>query len=189
MDLDLSSSMLTVVYALQAINYLLARPDVAPPSTPGPASRSGTGPSSPATQHSRKSAPLDYSRTPTSRLYNLTSQSDSRLTPKASQGKRMSQSVGRTFKRSGTAAEEYERQAAFGSPRSVRTYNQYIGAEESIEVVDRNEIPDDFDGVDDEYEGLENVRACCGGSHDVGSLSRRGGSHQSVAESASRCSS
>lgn len=90
----------------------------------------------------------------------------------------MSQSVGRAFKRSGTAADEYERQNAFGSPRSVRTYSGLIGANESIEVVDRSEIPVDFDDDEDGYEGLENVRACCGGKHDVGSLGRRAGGQQ-----------
>lgn len=70
----------------------------------------------------------------------------------------------------------------FGSPRSVRTFDYLgAGANESVEVVDRNEIPNDYDLMadDEHWEGLENVRACCGGKHDVGSLGRKHGHGQS----------
>lgn len=63
----------------------------------------------------------------------------------------------------------------YSSPNSVKTFSDYYdgdGGEESLQVVDRNEIPaglgmgQDDNEDDDEYEGLENVRACCGGKHD-----------------------
>jgi hypothetical protein len=148
----------------------------------------------------------DYSGGP-NKMYNLGSQSDSRLTPKPSRGKLSMATYMSTYKRPGTAAEEFERRTTFGSPRSLRTFSDFIGGDESIEMVDRSEIPADLgdDEDDDAWEGLENVRACCDGKHDgesslpsspylldvadflcsfsVGSLSRRGGHHQFVSRS------
>lgn len=75
----------------------------------------------------------------------------------------------KSAKKAGTAAEEYGRRRStmgYSSPGSVKTFSDY-GGEESLEVVHRDEIPDGLGGdEDDEYEGLENVRACCGGKHD-----------------------
>ncbi|KAM0787716.1 hypothetical protein ACM66B_003775 [Microbotryomycetes sp. NB124-2] len=165
-----------------AINYLLTRPEGTLPSAPS---------ASPRTQRSRTSAPMADGNAPTSPfafMSTLTSKSDSRLTPRPSRGSRLSFGGANltgtaTRKRAGTAAEAFENMNQFGSPRSIRTYSSQALAgaasgTESIEVVDRSEIPSDYDHLtDDGYEGLENVRACCGGSHDVGSLSRKSHSH------------
>lgn len=86
-------------------------------------------------------------------------------------------------KRPATPAAEYQELAAqYGSPRSIRSYKRpstamsltapapNVIADESIEFIDRRDVL----GVDEHgqgYEGLENVRACCNGAHDVGSLS------------------
>lgn len=114
------------------------------------------------------------------------SASESRLTPKASNfgtgragATRTSLGSKSISKRNGTAASEYHRRRStigYSSPSSIRTFSDfeggggvggYQGEGESLEVIDRNEIPD---GVgmdpDEEFEGLENVRACCGGKHD-----------------------
>lgn len=168
----------------QAIKYLLARPDVSSANSSGVR----TAQASPQTQRSRKSAPTDNTSTPVGKLYSLgPSVSDSRLTPKASRGSRLSlgglgsRPATSAVKRSGTAAEEYERRAMVGSPRSLRTFD-FLGknVNESIEVVRKSEIPSDFDLMadDEHWEGLENVRACCGGKHDVGSLGRKRGHSQ-----------
>jgi hypothetical protein len=99
-------------------------------------------------------------------VYNLASaaQSEPRLTPKAvyartgSVSKLSNGPFGTTVsKRAGTAAEEY---GMYSSPQSIRTMSDF----EDVEVVDRNEIPLGDD--EDDFEGLENVRACCGGKHD-----------------------
>ncbi|KAL8279110.1 hypothetical protein RQP46_008568 [Phenoliferia psychrophenolica] len=156
----------------QAINYLLARPDV-PAADPNSTDTPGrNGPLAPRT---------DGVWTTPKGLYHHGSASESHLTPKtAGPGVRTKKlSTPSTYKRSGTAAAEYERAATFGSPRSLRTFADYLaGGDESVEFVDRREIPDELGPDDDEtWEGLENVRACCNGKHDVGSLSRHGGRH------------
>lgn len=149
--------------SLQAINYLLARPEVA-----GAPVASRSGPDTPGRQRMRSDGVYE---TPvgsrSNLLYTHGSVSESRLTPK---GSRHGKTPTSTYKRTGTAAEEFERQSLFGSPRSLRTFSDFIGANDSVEFIDRNEIPSDL-GHDDEdnWEGLENVRACCDGKHDGGS--------------------
>lgn len=48
--------------------------------------------------------------------------------------------------------------------RSMSNYGDFDAADGSLEVVDRNELPDMAD-EDEDFEGLENVRVCCG-EHD-----------------------
>lgn len=151
------------------------------PATPG----SGLSQDTPSRIRQRFQSVGDFN-TPVGRnqkpMYKLASASDSRLTPRA----RGDPSSSSTFKRSGTAAEEYERRSMFGTPRSLRTLGDYISTEESIEIVSRSEIGGDFEAEDDGpsgWEGLENVRACCEGRHDVGSLSRHSHRHQYVLSS------
>lgn len=143
----------------------MARPSLpATPSTPG-SNRTGGGPnSSPVTTSSQRfRRDFATSASSPSRLYSMTSQSDSRLTPRPTRG---SQSSG-TFKRQGTAAEEFQRHTAFGSPRSLRTFSDFIGGNESLEVIDREQVASEMAEEEDEaWEGLENVRACCDGKHD-----------------------
>ncbi|KAM0749543.1 hypothetical protein T439DRAFT_357881 [Meredithblackwellia eburnea MCA 4105] len=159
---------------LQAINYLLSRPGTSnatrTPATPGSMSfpRSGVDSDgewdvSPNTSATTKG------------LYTHASQSDSRLTPKGGQEPRRKKlSTPSTYKRADTLAADFERSTMFGSPRSLRTFSDFLGGDESVEYVDRSEIPSDLGHDDDDgFEGLENVRACCSGKHDVGSLARR----------------
>lgn len=99
--------------------------------------------------------------------FGTASASDSRLTPKAlprwvPHGRNTVN--GATASRPGTAAAEYHRHSGAASLRSVSTYGEF--GEGSLEVVDRDEIPAGLDGDEDEFEGLENVRACCNGKHD-----------------------
>jgi len=183
---------------LQAINYLLARPDAsAPTSTVGtpnsrriatpqnrPRSQTLAGASSSAAAQNGNAHGDIFGAMP-NHLYSLGgSASESRLTPKASARARGSigaKSVNdNSTKRRGTAADEYHRRRStmgYSSPSSVKTFSDYGGGAggfdyqegESLEVVDRSEIPDGFgidDGDDEGFEGLENVRACCGGKHD-----------------------
>ncbi|GAA5937266.1 hypothetical protein JCM1841_007026 [Sporobolomyces salmonicolor] len=174
-----------------AINYLIARPEgPAPGTTPSSATSTPnsrklasnpTPRAGPTRMRSRTLAaedPNDFFGVP-NQVYSLgASVSDSRLTPKAYSRTTGRGSVGgSSTKRAGTVADEYTRRTMYGSPASVRTFSDYGGhdpADGSLEVVDRNEIPPGIgDDDDDEFEGLENVRACCNGKHDVGSLSRR----------------
>jgi hypothetical protein len=84
------------------------------------------------------------------------------------------------MKRSDTPAAEYlQHTADYGSPRSVRSYGGNDALfDDSLEIVDSNDLSYDGDATmfhdedDDGYEGLENVRVCCG-EHDVGRLSHR----------------
>lgn len=161
---------------------MLARPEgPAPGATPV----IGTS-ASPKSQRVRKSAPKpvdDSEPTTLSFMSSIAARADPKLTPRPSRASRLSfggaSNAGTQRKRAGTAAEAFEKLNQYGSPRSVRTYSDFArDANESVEVVHRSEIPSDFDyGTDDAFEGLENVRACCGGSHDVGSLSRKSHSH------------
>lgn len=114
-------------------------------------------------------------------LYNIETISDTKLTPKPSTKKKSSTGAhtsASTYKRSDTPAADYQHFIAeFGSPRSVRSYGGThlvggTGADESMEVIDRRDVLGvDQDGQGNGYEGLENVRACCNGEHDVGRLS------------------
>ena len=126
-------------------------------------------------------------------MYLQDSQSEPRLTPKPSKGRRStgaSTSMMTMQKRSDTPAAEYQNYInEFGSPRSVRTYarpatsmstyNNNNNPDDSLEVIDRREALGAGIGPDGEtgYEGLENVRACCDGAHDVGKLSVSGKHH------------
>lgn len=118
-----------------------------------------------------------------SSMYKHETVSEPRLTPKPStsaatkKARKMSTATS-LYKRSDTPAAEYEQFIAeYGSPRSVRSYKTTgatpgtpgTGFDESMEIIDRRDVL----GADDTagYEGLENVRACCDGAHDVGKLS------------------
>ena len=152
----------------QAINYLLARPDVA---APDPNSIDTPGQTGPLGQRAE-----GVWTTPAKGLYAHRSTSDSHLTP-THRPRTTKLSTPSTYgKRAGTIAAEFEQSAKFGSPRSLRTFSDFLGGEESVEYVDRRDIPDDAGHDDDEtWEGLENVRACCDGKHDGASLSFFGG--------------
>jgi hypothetical protein len=118
----------------------------------------------------------------TASIYQQSSKSTPSLTPKqqpstVNKKARKMSTANSLYKRSDTPAAEYENYIAeYGSPRSVRSYRTHATAgpstgpeDDSVEVVDRRDAlgADDAEG----YEGLENVRACCNGEHDVGKLS------------------
>lgn len=131
-----------------------------------------------------------------STMYQLGSRSESHLLGEGSgskkqhphqQGKlRMSTASGNLLqKRPETPAAEYMAALENASPRSVRSYSTQAFADElgdlSADIISVNgEVPDEDD---DGYEGLENVRVCCG-EHDINQLSshrhdhhHHGGSH------------
>lgn len=157
---------------LQAINYLLARPDVSSPQK-----SSATVLASPVRAHTshRRYMSDGVPQTPSvastvrgndptssSRLYNFGSVSESRLGT-ASRSK--------IAKRDGTAAEEFGRQTGLQStPKSTRTYRSMASTRQDREdeqpprQVARN--AGQSEAEEDLFEGLENVRACCNGKHD-----------------------
>lgn len=109
-------------------------------------------------------------------MYQQESRSEAALT-NTKKPRKMSNATS-LYKRSGTPAAEYEDFIAeYGSPRSIRSYRTGAtagpsgtsgkGVDESLEIIDRRDVL----GAEDGYEGLENVRACCNGEHDVGKLS------------------
>lgn len=84
-------------------------------------------------------------------------------TPRARSVSRMSNPYGSVGKRSGTAAAEFMRwngDAPVSPPRSIAE----LGQDGDFQI---NDEPHDA------YDGLENVRACCDGKHDVGNLSTK----------------
>lgn len=146
----------------QAINYLLARPEnvggLSTPSTPtlnAKASRTnllrqrltgnGVYQTPPSTASSR-----------TNQVYSQTSASESRVSTK----NRAKFSTS-TF-RAPTPTNEFGARG-LSSPRSMRTLN---GKDDDLDIIDRDEVPTGYGYDPDEYEGLENVRACCDGKHD-----------------------
>lgn len=165
----------------QAIKYLLARPEEARNTVTQDTTASVSSASvheTPITKRrfgssmSAAARPSVGSRTSTTpkAMYTHESVSDSGAVGTA-KGRRQRSSTsgpGTAIKRPGTAAEEYERRSLFGSPRSVRIYRdlETQPQNESIEIVARDDIPDHVDDPGAEWEGLENVRACCDGKHD-----------------------
>lgn len=114
----------------------------------------------------------------TASIYQQETRSEAHLT--AGKKPRKMSNATSLYKRSDTPAAEYENFIAeYGSPRSIRSYRTSTatpgpsgskgkGVDESLEIIDRRDVL----GADAEgYEGLENVRACCNGEHDVGKLS------------------
>lgn len=109
----------------------------------------------------------------TASIYQQESRSEAHLT--ATKTARKMSNATSLHKRSDTPAAEYENFIAeYGSPRSIRSYKTNATAgpsgkavDESLEIIDRRDVI----GAEDGYEGLENVRACCDGAHDVGKLS------------------
>ena len=164
-----------------AIEYLLARPDgaaAAPTAASTPTSR--RNPSAARLRSKTLTGagdqPSDFFGVP-DHLYSFgaASMSDSKLTPRAAPAyytrtlpKRSTGTFDLTTKRTGTAAGDYHRRSAMlGSPRSLRSISNYGDDDASLEVVSRDEIPPgEGDDNDDGFEGLQNLRACCNGTHD-----------------------
>lgn len=118
----------------------------------------------------------------------LSNGSSERLTPKASKGP---SGLPLSTKRGATPAEGSVKQADLASRPAQRSDivhspsggnsqdpSQPTIYQGEMEVVDETDISMSYDSrgedtQDEGFEGVENVRVCCGGKHDVGSLSRR----------------
>jgi hypothetical protein len=178
---------------LKALQYLLARP-AAPDNASGQPGPSRAGPfdtSTPRQQHQRgQTEPGGSQPSPTS-LRSKSSRSafsaaslPFSLTPRA---KKSSSALSAAFggsmgKRAGTPAQDYLAQLEQDRLRSPekRLGERAAGQMEGRRRPDDGDEDDDFEhiGTDDGdedgtdgYEGLENVRACCDGAHDLSSAS------------------
>ncbi|WWD10289.1 hypothetical protein V865_008424 [Kwoniella europaea PYCC6329] len=73
-------------------------------------------------------------------------------------------------KRAGTAAHEYVRRHEV--PSTIHGGHRYKGTYKGAPIADQHDFDlvsrDDGDELDESFEGLENVRACCDGKHLVG---------------------
>lgn len=105
------------------------------------------------------------------------------ITPRAMRSQTQLSVQSSMGKRPGTPAAEYLRWAeeAQKSPtRSVRSFRggvPYADDDDDYEAVEpAGELS--FELNDEGFEAMENVRACCDGEHDLGTLSRRPGSRQ-----------
>lgn len=171
---DSQSSLLMASF--QALKYLLARPS--PGAMPGAKPTATTVPSSPSTPHHMRvldTGHRDVFASPQSARSARSAhsgQSDgwNNITPKGF-GQRSQTSVG---KRTGTPALEYLRWAERAASPTPEPY-EYVHGPGNDEDLDF-EINDSGE-ADDAYEGLENVRACCDGMHDLGTLSKGGHKH------------
>lgn len=156
--------------ASQAINYLLARPEPAAPAADEP---SAPPPQSVRSHLSRfRSTEGRGVFTTPPAIRSAIYGSPSRAASSDRLGVRGRPSLGTmaSNKRANTAAAEFLLQASeFGSPRSVKSSFSPRAVHSSVDVIDREEAVDDAASDDQvDYEGLENVRACCDGKHDVG---------------------
>lgn len=168
-----------------ALNYLLARPSTVALS-PESANRSrfGTmtpgGPAGPADDIRAQlmSSPRSARTTGSNTHYDTW---NSNTTPKAFRSQSQTPSASSVGKRAGTPAAEYMRwnpPESQSPTKSIRAYQQHAQDDSfDFENVDHDDYDDGFipTEVDPEFEGLENVRACCDGAHDLGTLSRNPG--------------
>ena len=94
------------------------------------------------------------------------------ITPRAQRSQSRLSANGSVGKRSGTPAAEYLRLGGPDGPASPsKSDYEYVPGRKDEEELDF-EIHDGI--VNGEgFEGLENVRACCDGRHDLGTLSRK----------------
>jgi len=166
----------------QALKYLLARPITAPSESPSHVDENVEPSRSPSAhrKYSTDRIGREGARSP-SRPRSIHSIHSFSVTPRAMRNQSQTQlshssSLG---KRPGTPAAEYLRWAdeAQSPTKSIRRfrpdeqpeqedYENAEGAEETFELAEA-----------EQFEGLENVRACCDGAHDLGTLSRRPGHH------------
>lgn len=145
----------------QALNYLLARPSVQPATARVPLSP--TSSNQPRALNEENTG-RKFETSPRSQrsVYSALPPESPNSTPKVQRSvSRMSNPYGSVGKRSGTAAAEFLK---WNEPPTSPTPMQ-----DTVQDVDFH-IHDDHDAA---YDGLENVRACCDGKHDVGALSSR----------------
>lgn len=99
-------------------------------------------------------------------------------TPKPFRSQSQMSSVGSVGKRAGTPAAEYMRwnpPESQSPTKSTRAYQQQSHDDSmDFENIEYDEHDDGFVPTEPDpgFEGLENVRACCDGAHDLGSLTR-----------------
>jgi hypothetical protein len=112
------------------------------------------------------------------------------ITPRADRGAQAALTAsGSLGKRPGTPAAEYLRLGSYmgpGSQSPTKSIRSLAGRRQDMSLYDDE---GDYENVeelangefevheDDEFEGLENVRACCDGEHDLDTLTRRPGQH------------
>ncbi|KAH7913300.1 hypothetical protein BJ138DRAFT_1124484 [Hygrophoropsis aurantiaca] len=154
---------------LNALKYLLARPN----AVGGSPSQNGNGvPTSPMSQsaeltdddhrHMVESSPQSQRSGRSSRNGGAFS-----TTPRGTRSRSQLSVRGSVGKRSGTPAAEYLRWAGPESPYSpTKSFEQILSQGQ-----DEDDLEFELHGdsmLDDAFEGLENVRACCDGRHTVG---------------------
>ncbi|KAG8882348.1 hypothetical protein FRB97_008362 [Tulasnella sp. 331] len=167
----------------KALNYLLIRPSTVPVAEP---SREQLQPPASPMRHRKFSTEVGsngtYMTSPQS-VRSVHSGHSYSITPRAMKSQTQLSHQGSLGKRPGTAAAEYLRWAedAHSPTRSIRSYRQAhppTADDDDYENVDAAE--ESFELHDEPFEAMENVRACCDGEHDLGTLSRRPDSRQQV---------
>ena len=159
---------------MQALKYLLSRPNALPVTSPENVTAVPESPSPTRRIFPEGTRPPMLSSPQSQRSVNSVRNGDSwNTTPR---GRNRSQlSIGGSIgKRSGTPAAEYLRWAAPESPYSPsKSFEHITGrAEDDLDF----ELHGDSRS-DEAFEGLENVRACCDGRHTVGGLSGKDHHH------------
>ncbi|KAH7926165.1 hypothetical protein BV22DRAFT_1087687 [Leucogyrophana mollusca] len=155
---------------LNALKYLLARPSTTTGASP---SQNGHGvPMSPMSQSAEltddehrnvvESSPQSQRSGRSSRNGGAFS-----TTPRGTRSRSQLSVRGSVGKRSGTPAAEYLRWAGPESPYSpTKSFEQILGRGQDDDDLEFELHGDSV--LDDAFEGLENVRACCDGRHTVG---------------------
>jgi len=150
---------------LNALKYLLSRPNAIPVASPG---NETATPISPMSEGFTSIERPPITPSPQTRRTAQSTRNDQswNTTPRGQRNRSQLSVVGSIGKRSGTPAAEYLRWNGPESPYSPSKSFERVTA-----VPDEDDL--DFrlhgDGRHDEgFEGLENVRACCDGRHTVG---------------------
>ena len=157
---------------IQALSYLIARPSPNAPSQPSQsATRVALSPTSAnqrqPSQLTEEPRRMEYSpRTQQGGQSALTIDSYGATPRPARSVSRMSNPYTSVGKRSGTAAAEFMRWNS-DAPASPSKMEEHTHTHTHDGEFQLNDDPEDA------YDGLENVRACCDGKHDVGALGGR----------------
>ena len=164
---------------LQALKYLLDRPTTIPVTSPesdhlrpGPMPISRQRMMSEDGGHVNMTSPRSIRSVHSAQSYSIT--------PRAMRSQTQLSTQSSAGKRPGTPAAEYLRWAEVPqSPtRSIRSYRQSQSYRTDVEDEDYEAVEaaeETFELHDEPFEAMENVRACCDGEHDLGTLSRRPG--------------
>ncbi|KAG9005157.1 hypothetical protein FRB90_010545, partial [Tulasnella sp. 427] len=163
-----------------ALKYLLDRPSTIQPDEANGGQPMRPGPSPHQRKFSSEGGNMMTSPRSVRSIHSTHSYS---ITPRAMRSQTQLSVQSSHGKRPGTPAAEYLRwhEEDQKSPtRSVRSYRQsgpYVDDDDEYEAGEpAGELS--FELNDEGFEAMENVRACCDGEHDLGTLSRRPGSRQ-----------